>query len=235
MQTKSTGYKTLEIISESDNFNYWIIKKIKKFIKGEVLELGSGIGNISKFLVEKFDKVTLSDYDSEYTNLLKKEFKNSVLKIDIGDINSVNEIFTKFDTIILLNVLEHIENDEQVILNCKKILNYNGIIILQVPAFKSLYNSFDSELGHFKRYSKNDLIKLANTTNLIVEKIYYFNSVGIFGWFINGNILKRKIIPKKQMKLFDNLIPFIKLCDFFLNRFLGLSIICVLKSTDKTA
>ena len=225
----NTGTETLEVISQADRFNFWMYSKIKPNINGSILEIGSGIGNISKHLISDFSNVTLSDYKEEYVNILKNKFDCETHKLDISTNDIHDELINKFDTIVILNVLEHIENEARVLNNCKKLLKQNGTLIVLVPAYQKLYNSFDVELEHIKRYNKSSLSKAIQAQQLSINKIFYFNAVGILGWYISGSILRKKLIPTNQMALYNRLIPFIKLIDILFFQLIGLSVIAISK------
>ena len=93
-----------------------------------------------------------------------------------------------------------------------------------VPAYQSLYNEFDRSLEHFRRYTKSSLIK-AFPTEKNVMKSWYFNSLGIVGWFVVGKIMSKEIIPESNMSLYNKLVPLVKFLDFITMNKVGLSVI----------
>lgn len=238
MENDEKGIATLENISEANNFNRWMYVTIKKHCKGRILEIGSGIGNISRFFIEDGSSIHLSDIRQEYINKLKRKFQGSSNLLGVSNIDLVapdfetryREYLNSFDTLFSLNVIEHIKDDKLAISNCKKLLKKAGSLIVLVPAYKTLYNQFDKELFHYRRYTKKTLHKLIEQEKEL-EKISsrYFNSFGTLGWFVSGNILKKKIVPKGQMKLYDRFIPIFKGFDNLFLRQFGLSVIMVAK------
>jgi 2-polyprenyl-3-methyl-5-hydroxy-6-metoxy-1,4-benzoquinol methylase len=134
---------------------------IRPFCKGHVLEVGSGIGNLSRHFLEENFTLTASDLRDEYINILHGEFgKHPRLKgirsIDLALPDFEQRyagLLESFDTVVALNVIEHIKEHERAIANCKKLLKPGGHLVVLVPAFQSLYNSFDEELGHWLRYN----------------------------------------------------------------------------------
>jgi 2-polyprenyl-3-methyl-5-hydroxy-6-metoxy-1,4-benzoquinol methylase len=234
------GQKTLETISAATRFNEWMFKTIKPFCKGHVLEVGCGIGNISKLLIKNKFQTSLSDYSDQYFDILRKQFSDNgqvenIYKVDLAveEFGSAYpELLNKFDTIIAMNVVEHIQDDHLAIRNCRKMLAPNGHLIILVPAYSFLFNSFDRELVHFRRYNKKTLTKLFTDEKLEIIHKQYFNAAGIAGWYINGSLLKKKLIPEDQMKIFDKLVPAFKVTDkLIMNRF-GLSVIHVGRKRD---
>ena len=226
------GLVTLNVIEKANRFNEWMYNAISPDCKGRILEIGSGIGNISKFFINDNKKIVLSDLRNNYCELLKEKFKNPILKIDLVNPNfdvEYKSLFQTFDSVFALNVIEHIENDILAINNCKKLLKEGGNLIILVPAYQWLFNNFDNELEHFRRYSRKGIKNIIKKNNLKVEKLFFFNVIGIFGWFLSGKILKKKTIPEGQMNLFNFLVPVFKLADKIVFRKIGLSVICIAK------
>lgn len=229
------GLETLRVISDAVNFNQWTFDTISPFCSGKILEIGSGIGNISECFYKKGYDLTISDIRKNYRDFLMERFpdassQNKILPIDLVHTefdNEYREILNSFDTVFSLNVIEHIENDLQAVANCKKLLRPGGKLITLMPGLQSLYNNFDKELFHFRRYNRKSMSALFEKNNLRVLKTFYFNAGGISGWFISGKILNNKIIPAGQMKFFDKLVPVFRLTDKLLMNSIGLSVICV--------
>lgn len=234
------GTETLEVISSANKFNYWMYQTIEKLCSGEILEIGSGIGNISGFFITGGANIALSDFDSDYLPGLKKKFgENNNLKgiyhIDFADKDiesSHAALIGKFDTIFALNVVEHIPDHDRALKNAYKLLRENGKIVILVPAFQKLFNQFDVQLEHQRRYNKKTLSELISRNGFKVIHSQYFNFIGIMGWFVSGKILGKKKIPEGQMKLYDTLVPLWKFVDFFTKSFAGLSVIQVGEKQD---
>jgi len=228
------GYATLKVISDAVNFNDWTFEVIRPFCKGRILEIGSGIGNISSRFLDKGYDLTLSDIRINYCSFLSEKFPDKAKNQQIIPIDLVHPNFEKeyesllgqFDTVFALNVIEHIENDELAVSNCRKLLQSGGRLIVLMPAFQLLYNTFDKELCHFKRYNKMSVEKLFKKNQFGILKTFYFNAGGIPGWYVSGSIFKNKIIPASQMKTFDKLVPIFKVVDKILMNSVGLSVIC---------
>ncbi|HPE78155.1 MAG TPA: class I SAM-dependent methyltransferase [Draconibacterium sp.] len=229
------GTDTLTLISGADKFNRWMYETIKPHCSGKILEIGSGIGNISQFFIKEGAEILLSDIEANYFPLLKEKFGNNknlrgIKLLDLSDKNLENnnpEMIGAFDTIFALNVVEHIPDHEQAMKNALKMLKTGGKIVILVPAFQWLYNGFDKQLDHQRRYTQKSLFKLLEGNGFQVIHRQYFNLIGILGWFFSGSILHKKNIPSGQMKLYNELVPVWKLFDFFTQKIIGLSVIQV--------
>jgi SAM-dependent methyltransferase len=229
------GEETLLTVGEANRFNKWMYDTIHPYCNGKILEIGSGLGNISKYFLENSARIFLSDLNEDYCNKLKIEFESfpNLLGVDqidlvLPDFDEVyQKYFNSYDTIFALNVVEHIQDDKQAILNCHKLLKSGGNLVILVPAYQSLYNGFDKGLGHFRRYNKRKLRSLFDQTDYRVIHEQYFNAIGILGWFFSGNILKKETIPSGQMTLYNTLVPVFKVIDSMIFRKVGLSSIIV--------
>ncbi|WP_035655301.1 class I SAM-dependent methyltransferase [Flavobacterium filum] len=226
------GMETLHVIEKANKFNRWMYETIKPFCKGRILEIGCGIGNISEFFIQDSQDIVLSDLRENYLEIVSKKFTNPTIKINLIDPEfdtKYDEIIGTFDTVFALNVIEHIEDDRQAIANCKKLLKKGGSLIILVPAYQFLFNNFDKELEHFRRYTRKKIETVIAENNLEIVNSFYFNFIGIIGWYISGSILKKKTIPENQMGLFNLLVPVFRWADKIILNKIGLSVICVSK------
>jgi len=224
------GYQTLEVIAKADKFNQWMFETIRPYCHGNILEIGSGIGNISLFFIQNGYSITLSDTDEYYIDQLKKTFQETnVLPIDLVHEDfreKYARLFQTYDTVIFLNVLEHIDNEEQALENCRYLLKPGGALVVLVPAYNFLFSKMDRELQHHRRYTSKKLFTLASKKKFIVKKVFYFNAIGIVAWTY-GKFLRLHSPPSKEMKLFNNLVPLAKFIDKILFKKAGLSVIMV--------
>ncbi|WP_029035375.1 class I SAM-dependent methyltransferase [Salinimicrobium terrae] len=235
MVTDKVGKNTLDVIGEADLFNKWMFQTIYPFSTGKILEIGSGLGNISKFYLKNGDEIMLTDLREEYCSSLRDKFGTNQNLLGVDQLNLIHPEFEqtyrnhieRFDTVFALNVIEHIEDDNLAIRNCKKLLKKGGHLIILVPSYEKLYNRFDKELGHFKRYTKKTVSSLYTNNEIEIIHRQYFNFIGIFGWYINGRLLKKDAIPSNQMKIYNQLVPLWKRADLLLKNRIGLSTIII--------
>ena len=163
------GQLTLESMSGAVWYNKWVLDKITPYTKGDILEVGCGIGNFTNQLIE-LGSVTAIDIQSDYIPQLSAELKGKAL-VGFGDIENGQYLFgnKKFDTIVCLNVLEHIENDSVALKNLRLLLKKDGHLILLVPSGMNLYGQIDRAIGHFRRYNKKDLVSQIRNAELQVR------------------------------------------------------------------
>jgi 2-polyprenyl-3-methyl-5-hydroxy-6-metoxy-1,4-benzoquinol methylase len=227
------GLETLEIFSGAPEVNRWLFDKINGFLRGEILEIGSGIGNISGFLLSEQSAVYLSDLRQEYCLRLEKKFHSHPhlrgiyhLDLSLPDFKTrYSDLLETFDTVITLNVVEHIQDDQSAIENAKTLLRIGGKLIVLVPAIPGLYNSLDRHLGHFRRYTKTELRELIEKTGLKFGGCRYFNAAAIPGWWYSGSLLKEKIVTPSKLRFFNRMVPLFRIIDPLLSPFTGISLI----------
>jgi SAM-dependent methyltransferase len=229
------GYSTLESISGADKFNRWMYETINPFCKGRILEIGGGIGNISECFLTDGNELVVSELQDEYCQMIRTRLANfpnlkDVMSMDIVDPEfdtKFGSLFGTFDTVFALNVVEHIEDHQKALANCKKLLKKNGQVIILVPAFQTIFNHFDTALGHFRRYTAKTLKPVFENNDLQIVPRQYFNLIGIAGWWVSGSLLRKKVIPEGQMKLYNFFVPVFRIIDKITNKWLGLSVIMV--------
>ncbi len=204
--------ETLSRMRALKNYNQWLFRQIKPHLGKRVIEIGSGIGSISKFLAPHVEQVELTDINERYLEYLRKRFggdpRVSVRRLDVAaEDGRLPELA---DTVICSNVIEHVQDDGTALMNIRRLLLPGGKAVLIVPALKRLYGSMDKRLGHVRRYEKRELEQKLRKAGLKVTKIYFLNRPGVGGWLFNGRILKRSSVPVFQSKLFDRLLPVLR-------------------------
>jgi len=232
--TDFEGHANLEIAQSGSKYTQWTYEQILPMLKGDILEVGSGIGTYSKNMINDFPEsmITLSEISSSYIADLKKFVsKNvSISKLDLNIKEDYENIgYEKFDSIIAINVLEHVENDNFALEHIFKMLKKNGQACILVPSHKFLYNTIDANIGHFRRYTKKELRNKIEKTDFKIVKMYYFNPLGILGWYLNGTIWKDKKINDTLWKTYDKVLPISKIIDLLLSKTCGVSLICYLQ------
>ena len=214
-----------------DNANFHInycLKFIKKYLKGDILEVGAGCGSFTKnYLNKSINSITLTELDKKNILDLKEKFKaNANIKILNKNIEDVSG---KFDSIIYLHVLEHIKNDEQEILNATKRLNKNGFLIIMVPAHQKIYSNLDRAVGHFRRYEIEFFNK--NFKSLKKINIKFLDTMGYFLYLFNKFFFKKEVYPSKfKIFIWDKIFtPLTVIVDFIFRYRFGKCILVIYK------
>jgi SAM-dependent methyltransferase len=229
------GESTLEVMSAAPQFNRWMFETIRPYCVGPVLEVGSGIGNISTFLLQSGHEAHLSDLRPHYCRRLRTQFGQhsncrGVYEMDLVHPEfdrAYGHVLGRFGTVFALNVLEHIADDHQAIANCHKLLRPSGRLIILVPAYSFLYNRFDHQLGHCRRYTRGSLGSVFTASGLDIVDTFYFNCAGIPGWFVSGTLLRKQQLSRTQLAVYNRLTWLFRLLDRLTARKLGLSVIAI--------
>lgn len=219
----------LENFDKATIWRKYIFLLIKKFIKGSVLEVGAGIGSFTKNYKNIPSQITLSEVDNDNFAILKKKFRSTNFNFFNIITKNINK---KFDTIMYLNVLEHIKEDKEELINAFEKLNNNGHLIVLVPAHNKLYSKFDKAVGHFRRYETN-FFKQLNIKNSKLIKLIYLDSIGFFLYYLNKVFFKEEVYPTKfKIYLWDK---FFTPISYFLDKMLmykfGKNILYVIKKS----
>jgi SAM-dependent methyltransferase len=229
------GEDTLNTIALANHFNEWMYDTIKPFCRGTILEIGSGVGNISEYFLQDNASILLTDIREGYCESLRKKFSLNHTLLGVENMDLVDENFDakfskhfgRFDAVFALNVVEHIFDDKLAVSNSYKLLKPGGSLVILVPAYQWLYNDFDKELEHYRRYTRKKLESLCETAGFSNLHSQYFNAAGIAGWLVSGKIQHHKIIPAGQIRLFNRLVSLFKLFDSLVFNSFGLSVITV--------
>lgn len=221
----------LETLSGARNFNDQVFRKIAPFLGRRVLEVGTGIGIFTQRLLERAESVVGVDIVPEFVEIARRKFTgNPKIEVHEADMGAGIPAFLagrSFDTIVCSNVLEHIEDDERTLRDFHRLLEPGGKVVLIVPQYPWLYNGLDSNDGHFRRYRRADLESKMARARLAVVHASCFNMTGIFGWFVNGSLLRRQDLPTGQMAFYDRIAPLLFRLEDLIGPPLGLSLLMV--------
>lgn len=173
----------LDIADErSPNYLSWIAELVRPYLGNSVLELGAGIGSITELYADG-RRVVASDVSSDCVLALRRRFAQSsnvtVARMDLRELSDGRD---RFDSVVMINVLEHIENDARVLAELRRLLSPDGTIVLWVPALNGLYGQWDRKVGHYRRYSKWRLREVAHEAGLAIVELRYVNALAIPAW-----------------------------------------------------
>jgi len=201
--------KDLEALTAASNYYKWIIEIFRPFLGNNVAEIGAGNGNFTNFLAEeKIKNIFAFEPSNNMYALLSDKFKenNKVTTINKFFEEKYQEFTNFFDSVLYINVLEHIEDDKQELEYAYKTIKKNGHILIFAPALSFLFSNFDKKIGHFRRYHKKELINIIRESGFSIEDVRYFDSVGIITWYIVFVALRKTTTNKTNIKFYDKLI-----------------------------
>ena len=207
---KDSGPDILDALAEAQRFNRWMAGVIQPYIGKRVLETGAGIGNLTRILCPRRERYIAGDIDAEYLARLRARFqhrpKMEVRHCDLSNPADFEALAGAVDSVVCLNVLEHVEDEMAGLRNIYTALRPGGRAIVLVPHDQEIFGSLDTALGHFRRYSREELQRKMEQVGFRVECILDFNRISRPAWYVNGRWLKRKTIGRLQLRLFDRMV-----------------------------
>lgn len=188
--------RDLEAMSFARNYHAWVADLFAPYVRGLVIEVGAGSGNFSSFLLERGAEHLIAIEPSEemYPKLVERFKENRLVETRKAFFSDLCADYAgTVDTIVYVNVLEHIQNDAEELKLMYAALRPGGTVCVFVPALPWLYSAFDASLGHYRRYRKGQLKKLMEEAGFSIVTISYFDFFGILPWFVYLTLLKGKI------------------------------------------
>lgn len=224
------GHSTLAGLSRARRFHDWLAQAILPHLGFRILEVGSGIGNLSRRLPRR-ELLMLSDIDPEYLRQLSDAWRgHAIVRVARFDLTSDTDAAAlaslDFDTIVCLNVIEHIENDAAALRRLRRLLAPGGRLVLLAPQYPALYGSFDRTLGHYRRYTRAEMAARVEAAGFVIRQMSSFNFPAILGWWLNSRVLRRREFGRLQLWLYDLMVPFFKRLERWLP-LPGISLLCV--------
>jgi len=196
-------------MTRAKNYFAWQSRLVTRELGRRIVEIGCGVGNFTGMLLDR-ELVVALDIEPECIEQLRARYPDCgnlrTLVCDTNDPAFLQLGCDRLDSCVCLNVLEHIEDDRRALQRIQSVLVSGGVVVLMLPAFPSLYGTIDRNLGHYRRYSRASIARLAGEAGLRVRKAHYMNTAGFFGWWINAHILKREAQSQAQIDIFDRYI-----------------------------
>jgi SAM-dependent methyltransferase len=218
-----------------DRLDAWLYDEIAPYLGRRVLEVGSGHGNLVALLLDR-ELVVATDVEATSVQLLRQKYADHghihACLYDVRELADEQLKAFRVDTVVSLNVLEHIEDDVAALLNMAQLLSGNGCLIVIVPAHQWLYGTMDSAIGHFRRYTKRGLARKLESAGLSIEQQFYLNALGALGWLTNGRLLRQQIPPTGQLSWFNRLVPVLRWAEQRIRPPFGLSLVSVAYQCD---
>jgi SAM-dependent methyltransferase len=225
MQYTGTELDAMEL---ARNYHRWILETFRPYIRGTVVEIGAGIGTMSELIAE-CSPDTLYCYEPA-ENLFPVLLQRLAGRANVHAKNAYFNGVTRADAVVLINVLEHIEEDRAMLEHIRRSLTESGKLLLFVPALPRIFGSLDEQFGHFRRYTRGQLARLAVSCGFQIELLRYANFPGVFAWYLTGKILRRKTISAGAARWYDlRVVPFVRAIESRIPPPIGQSLIMVAK------
>ena len=214
--TTHDGYYVLRSFAGARGFNRWMFSRFEPYIGDRVLEAGCGIGNFTEQLLDR-ERLVCVDIDQFYVEVIARRFGHlENVRTDAFDLSDQATLRglseERIDTIISVNVLEHVEDDEAVLAGFNDVLEKGGNAIVLVPAHPWLFSAADEALGHHRRYTRRQLKRKLTEAGFDVVALGEFNRLGVLGWHIN-KLGGKSVVSPRQMRLYSLVLPVAKLID----------------------
>ncbi len=225
------GFTTLHRMEGAPRYNRWIARKLRPHLGRRVLEVGAGIGTVTRELSEGRELYLALERDPLYVRKLQNLFRDrpevEVISTDVAHGGWDRFRDRRLDSVVLSNVLEHIEDDGEAVRSFGRALTPGGRLVILVPALTQLYGALDRAVGHFRRYTAPALRSVLEQNGFAIERLEWMNLVGIPGWFVNGRLLGRRAVPALQLRLYDRLAPLLAEAESHLPLPVGMSLLAV--------
>jgi hypothetical protein len=221
----------LGLFSQAHHWKAYWISQLRRYIGGSILEVGAGIGANTVILRNGHERRWLClEPDSSLASQLEETIAGcpacrgtEVRAVTLADVDETE----KFDTILYIDVLEHIESDSEELEHAAKHLNPNGRVVALSPAHGWLFSEFDKSIGHCRRYTARSIEDIT-PSKLCVERSFYLDSVGLIASAANRFLLRQSMPNARQIRVWDDvMVPCSRLLDPLVGRRLGKSVVCV--------
>jgi len=193
-------------LEHAQNYRRALINELAPYLRGRVLEVGAGVGQITSELLQipTITKLVSVEPNPKYCEVLMRKFPGH--EIVQGTIENVGAD-SLWDCIVSINVLEHIQDDVGELRRYyKRLVESRGVLCLFVPARQELYSNIDRDFGHFRRYSRSELREKLNLAGFTRVHMRYYNLIGYFAWFFSFRILKIRRFSSRGVWVFDRFI-----------------------------
>jgi SAM-dependent methyltransferase len=223
----------LEALRKAVNYQRWIADAVTPYVGERILEVGSGLGSMSRWLplrkrlvLTECEPMLLEELRATVRRWFDADPRVAVAAADVARELPDELAAEKFDTVVSFNVLEHIEDDVATVARLARLLQKGGAsqarrIVSFVPAHPWAFGTIDTAYGHVRRYSSSSFAAMAARACPGGRlQTRYFNLFGLLGWILMGRILRRRSINTRAIDLFENLCPYIRGLDDAMHTYL---------------
>jgi 2-polyprenyl-3-methyl-5-hydroxy-6-metoxy-1,4-benzoquinol methylase len=220
--------EVLSTLEEADNYADWLYELVRPHLGDDVLEIGAGHGELTERL-RRGAHVTATDLSKRCVDELSERFAGcddvDVLQADTGSLRLESH---RYDSAVLINVLEHIDDDVTALADLRDLLKPGGRLCVFVPAFEGLYSDFDRRIGHRRRYRRSQLVSTFDEAGLEVVEARYVNTVGALAWWLFSRQLGQVPTQSWSVSIYDRFaVPFIRRFEEGREPYFGQSLVCI--------
>ena len=228
----------LDAVAEASNYYDWIVDAFAGSLGKRIIEAGAGIGTVSQLILDTAAPEALLLIEPATNNIpeLQRRFSHDPrVRVFQGYLDEIGDSFPA-DTVIAVNVMEHVERDADFLRAARRTLNSDGSLLLLVPAVPAIYGSLDRAFDHFRRYTKPGLRKLLVDAGFEIETLHYLNGIGVAAWFFAGRVLHRTTLGRAQVHFYDRwVIPWLRRFESKIHPPIGQSLLAIARKSALTA
>lgn len=224
----------LDAVAEASNYYDWIADAFAGSFGKRIVEAGAGIGTISQLILERAAPEALLLIEPARNNIpeLQRRFTHDPrVRVFQGFLDEIGDTFPA-DTVIAVNVMEHVERDADFLRAARRTLTSDGSLLLLVPAVPAIYGSLDRAFDHFRRYTKAGLRTLLVDSGFEIQKLHYLNGIGVLAWLFAGRVLHRTTLGRTQVRFYDRwVIPWLRRIESKIHPPIGQSLLAIARKS----
>ncbi len=223
----------LEALADIPNYQDWILRHFRPHLRGRVLEIGAGVGTLSARYRGAVDRAVLLEPAPNLISLLRDRFAGdagvTVLGERLEDAVAAGRLHAgSFDAIVLINVLEHVDDDAAMLSTIASLLAPGAPLLLFVPALQWLFGSLDELVGHRRRYGKSQLRAVIEGAGFAIRDLRFFDALGVLPWYLTGRVIKATSFDERAAKIYDTIgVPIGSRAERLVSPPIGKNLLCV--------
>lgn len=194
-----------EALDEARNYRKALLREFGPHLEGNVLEVGAGVGQLTAMLrtIPAIRRLCAVEPDENFCERIRSTFPDQLLVH--GTVENVEQR-QRWNAILSVNVLEHIEDDQNELQRYGDLLRGEGWLCLFVPARPEIYAPIDRDFGHFRRYTRGALQSKLESAGFSIQKIRYYNLFGYLAWWLHFRVLGKRSFARNRVRVFDRFI-----------------------------
>jgi SAM-dependent methyltransferase len=223
----------LDAMATASNYYRWITDQFAPFLGPRVIEVGAGIGTVASLLLERpaVRRLIAIEPAANTFPILADRFRgDSRVEVIQGVLGEV-PVPEAVNTVIAVNVLEHVRDDEGFVRAAQEAVMPDGHLLLFVPAMPAIYGALDDSFGHFRRYTKESLGSILRACGWDVVRLSYANLPGVVAWLMASKVLRKRTIGRASVRVYDRLVfPLVSRLEAKWEPFIGQSLLAVARN-----